>query len=79
MEKINKKKHQEIIKITSKGEDYLKKRVHIINDNLQLKIRIPKNMVDMLLIDNLKDSFEFELVPTKEVFGLKGRLLKDEI
>lgn len=79
MEEISKKEIDEIKKGVGFEEvgEYARKKVKIINDNLQLKIRIPKRFVEVLKIDESKDVFEFKMIPLENgEFELKGELIR---
>ncbi len=79
MAKIDKNKLEELKKEVGFDEvgEHIKKRVKIINDNIQFRIRIPKKFVKVMNIDEEKDSFEFHLIPKEEgEFELEGILVK---
>ena len=57
--------------------EYPKKKVRLINDNKQIRIRVPKNFVKAMKIDEKKDHFEFRLIPKEDGgFELEGVLIK---
>ena len=81
MSKIDKKKLGKLKKEVGFDEEpeHQRKRVKIINDNVQFRIRIPKKFAEVLKIDAEKDEFEFHMIPDEErEFKLEGRLIRNE-
>ncbi len=81
MDEIDKGKLEELKKEVGFDEvgEHKKKSVNIIKDKKQFSIRIPKRFSDILKINEVKDYFEFHLIPNedkKEKFDLKVILIK---
>lgn len=76
---MDKKKVYELSKIVKHDgviEESLKKKVKIINDNTQYKIRIPKRFSELLQVKD-DDYFEFCLIQEKGSYKLEGKLLRE--
>ncbi len=59
------------------GEHRIKK-VNLVNDSSQIRIRIPKKFVELLKIDQKKDYFEFHMIPEEDgSYSLEGKLIKE--